>query len=326
MLISQSCGNKHCERKLHLRRLEFTLTTKCNSQCIYCQAEASPLGNEAMNIEDAHNYLVEAASVSNLESFMVFGGEPMLFPNRAISACKKAHQLRIPRIEMLTNGVWGKNRRRALELASGLKRAGLNALGISVDAFHLQFIPLEYPRNAALASVQVGIEQVTWNVAVLESLNGKNKYDRKTSEILESLKPVEIEAHIHRVIPVGRAIRNLRKYLKHESLQGPCSGDPILENALTSPESVTIEPSGEVDICWNLAIGNAKKKSLGRIIQEYQWQESPIIRTLVEEGPTGLIKDAGKRGFRFQEAHYINKCHLCIEVRKAINPPSSASP
>jgi len=279
-----------------------------------------------MNIEDAHNYLVEAASVSNLESFMVFGGEPMLFPNRAISACKKAHQLGIPRIEMLTNGVWGKNRRRALELASRLKRSGLNALGISVDAFHLQFIPLEYPRNAALASVQAGIEQVTWNVAVLESLNGKNRYDRKTSEILESLKPMEIEAHIHRVIPVGRATRNLRKYLKQEPLQGPCSGDPILENALTSSESVTIEPSGEVDICWNLAIGNAKKKPLGKIIQEYQWQESPIIRTLVEEGPTGLIKDAEKRGFRFQEAHYINKCHLCIEVRKVINPPSSAYP
>jgi len=279
-----------------------------------------------MNVEDAHNYLVEATSVSKLESFMVFGGEPMLFPDRAIAAFEKAHQLGIPGIDMLTNGVWGKNLRRARELASGLKTSGLSDLGISVDAFHLQFIPLEYPRNAALASVEAGIERVTWNVAVVESLKGQNKYDRKTAKILKSLEPVRIEAHVHQVIPVGRAIRNLRKYLKQESLQGPCTGDPILENALRSPESITIEPSGEVDICWNLAIGNAKKKPLGRIIREYQWRESPIIRTLVEEGPTGLVKDARKRGFRFQETRYINKCHLCVELRKVINPPSLAYP
>ena len=250
----------------------------------------------------------------------------MIFPERSIAAFEKAHQLEIPRIEMLTNGVWAKSRRRAQELTSKLKRSGLNHLGISVDAFHLEFTPLEYPRNAALASVQAGIEQVTWNVAVVESLQAKNKYDSKTSQILESLEPVGIEAHVHKVLPVGRAIRSLRKYFKRKSLQGPCSGDPILETALKSPETITIEPSGEVDICWSLAIGNAKKTPLSTIIQEYQWRESPIIRTLVEEGPTGLIDDAGKRGFQFKEPLYVNKCHLCIEVRKASGSPSLASP
>jgi len=305
--------------ELNIKRLEFTLTTKCNSQCIYCQAEASPLKKEIMDVEDAHNYLTETCRVSKLESFMVFGGEPMLFPSRTLSILDRASKLNIPKIEMLTNGIWGKNPRRAQNLALGLKRSGLNDLGVSVDAFHLQFIPLEYPRNAALASVRAGIEQVNWNVAVVESLNSKNKYDRKTARILKSLKPVGIEAHVHRVIPVGRAITNLKQYIKKESLHGPCTSDPILENTLTNPECITIEPSGRVDICWNLTIGNAREKPLSQIIYEYNWRENPIIRTLVEEGPMTLVRKAAGGKFRLQEDQYLNKCHLCIEIRKTIN-------
>jgi molybdenum cofactor biosynthesis enzyme MoaA len=304
---------------MNLQRLEFTLTTRCNSQCIYCQADASPLRNEAMDVKDAHNYLTEAVAVSNLESFMLFGGEPMLYPDRAIAIFKKAYQLKIPRIDMLTNGIWGKDKEKAEILAKKLKTAGLNRLGISVDAFHQQYIPLEYPRNAAQASLRAGIEQVAWNVAVIESINGTNEYDKKTGQILRTLESVGIEAHIHKIIPVGRAIQNLRQYFQPTPLDGPCQSDPILENVLTDPESICIEPSGEVDICWNLAIGNAKEKPLSRIIGEYDWRKNPTVKILVEEGPMGLLKSTEKRLYRFQKDEYINKCHVCIEIRKTLN-------
>jgi MoaA/NifB/PqqE/SkfB family radical SAM enzyme len=278
-----------------------------------------------MSLEDVYNYLDEAVSVSNLESFMVFGGEPMLFPDRAIGAFSKAHKHGIPKIAMLTNGIWGKNQAIAEELACRMKKSGLRFLRISVDAFHLQFIPLEYPKRAALASIQAGIADVAWNVAVVESLSDKNEYDRKTAEILKSLETMGIETHVHKVLPVGRAARNLRQYFKRESLQGPCTGDSIIKNALTSPEDIGIEPSGEVSICWNLSIGNAKQKPLNQIMRDYEWKRNPITRTLVEEGPIGLVKDARRKGFRFRNAQYVNKCHLCIELRRILESPEVAS-
>jgi MoaA/NifB/PqqE/SkfB family radical SAM enzyme len=305
---------------LNMRRLELTLTTKCNSQCVYCQADASPLKAEVMSLEDINNYLDEAGSLSNLESFMVFGGEPMLFPEQAINAFERAHKQRIPKIEMLTNGFWGKDEQKARELAFRMEKSGLNTLGISVDAFHEQFIPLEYLQTVALASIHAGIADVAWNVAVVESVSGKNKYDRKTARLLKLLEPVGIETHVHKVLPVGRAARNLRRYLKREPLSGPCVGDPILENSLISPKCVTMEPSGEVDICWNLTIGNAKQKPLSQIIRDYEWKRNPIIRTLIEEGPIGLVKDAKRRGFQFRNAQHVNKCNLCIEVRRILGP------
>jgi hypothetical protein len=271
-----------------------------------------------MTIREAEEYLTEAVSVLNLESFLVFGGEPMLYADRAIAAFKRANQLGIPKIEMLTNGVWGKNKEQAEKLASKMKTAGLNILGVSVDAFHLQYIPLEWPRNAALASVKAGIDKVSWNVAVLESVDAANEYDRKTKDILKTLEPAGIEAHMHKVGLFGRATKELSHYFQPTSLDGPCEGEPILDSFLKNPECITIEPSGEVDVCWNLSVGNAKEKSLSQIIGEYDWRRHSMIKTLVEEGPMGLVKIAEKRGRRFQKDRFVNKCHLCIGIREVL--------
>jgi MoaA/NifB/PqqE/SkfB family radical SAM enzyme len=304
---------------MNLRRLEFTLTTKCNSHCIHCQADASPFKNDVMNVKDAYGYLEQATAVSNLESFMVFGGEPMLYPEHAIAIFEKATQLGIPKIEMITNGVWGRDKEKARRWAERLKEAGLNDVNVSVDAFHAQHIPVEYPRNAAVSLLNIGIENVKWNIAVVESIDAENKYDKKTRRILEKLEPAGIAASFVKIIPVGRAVENLHEFFRREPLQGPCTSDPILGNPLKNPESICIEPSGEVDVCWHLPIGNAKETSLSRIISEYDWLKFPIMKTLVEDGPMGLLKLCEARDFEFQESCYINKCHPCVEIRKTLN-------
>jgi sulfatase maturation enzyme AslB (radical SAM superfamily) len=275
-----------------------------------------------MEVKDAHEYLTEATSVSNLESFLLFGGEPMLYPASAVAIFKKAEELKIPKIGMLTNGFWGKNRREAEKLAKKLKVAGLNTLGISIDAFHLAHIPLQYARNAGQASVKAGIEQVTWNVAVLESIDGTNHYDMLTKHLLKELEPDRIEPHIHQVVAVGRAVHNIPQYFKHSPLDGPCQGEEPIGNVLTDPKSICIEPSGSVDICWHLSVGNAKKKPLRRILEGYDWQQDETTRTLVKEGPMGLLKVFGTNNLQFDRNKYINKCHLCIEIRKALNQDS----
>jgi organic radical activating enzyme len=305
---------------MDLRRLEFTLTTRCNSQCAYCQASAGPRLNEVIDVRDALTYLDEAKKAANLESFLVFGGEPMLYPARTIATFKKAQQMKIPVIEMLTNGTWGRNKKRAETLAKKLKDAGLNSLGISVDAFHLEYIPLEYPRNAAQASLKAGIEKVVWNVAVLQSLSAENSYDKTTAHILKELEPVGIEAHVHKVAAAGRALEMIPQYFQKTPLEGPCEGETPMENTLMNPQSLTIEPSGSVEVCWHLSIGNAKETPLSQIISEYDWQKNPTIKLLVEQGPMGLLNEAKPLVGLFNKDLYVNKCHLCVEIRKSLSP------
>jgi MoaA/NifB/PqqE/SkfB family radical SAM enzyme len=271
-----------------------------------------------MHVKDAYDYLAQATAVSALESFMVFGGEPMLYPEQAIMVFEKAKRLEIPKIEMITNGVWGRDKERARRWSERLKAAGLNEANVSVDAFHAQRIPIEYPRNAAMSLLNAGIENVKWNIAVVESIDAENKYDKKTKQILQGLEPAGISASFVKIIPAGRAADNLREFFKREPLQGPCTTDPILGNSLKNPESICIEPSGEVDVCWHLSIGNAKEAPLSRIMSEYEWHKFPVTKTLVEDGPIGLLKLEEAHDFEFQEDCYINKCHLCMQIRKSL--------
>jgi len=284
------------------------------------------LKNEVMNVAEAFNYLTEATAVSDIESFMVFGGEPMLYPERAIAIFQKAHQLGIPDIDMITNGVWGKNKETAEKYAARLKAAGLNNVDISVDAFHLPYIPLKYPQNTALVLLKAGIKNVKWNVAVIESIDAKNEHDKKTKEILKELEIRGVGTRILKIMPVGRAAQNLRQFFQHEPLHGPCEGNPILETNLKNPESICIEPSGAANICWNLSIGNAKQRPLSQLISQYDWHQNPTIKTLVEEGPTELLKLPQARDHKLEETYYINKCHLCIETRKTNAPKNVSTP
>lgn len=246
----------------------------------------------------------------------------MLYPERAVAIFRKAHLLGIPQISTITNGFWGRNKENAEKLATELKEAGLNKVNMSVDSFHLRYMPLEWPKNAAMALLKAGIENVKWNVSVIESIDAENQYDKETRELLKKLEPVGISANVVKIAPMGRAVKNLREFFHPTSLDGPCEGEPIpgeYSSTLTNPETICIEPSGSVDICTHLSIGNAKQTPLSKIINEYNWQQNPIIKTLVEKGPKGLLNFPETSGYKFQENQYLNKCHLCTEIRKTLD-------
>jgi MoaA/NifB/PqqE/SkfB family radical SAM enzyme len=120
---------------------------------MHCQGEHSPEREGIMEVEDGLAYLEETASVAKLESFMIFGGESMLYPERTMRLFHKANALGIPVIEVITDGFWRRDKNRAKKLAIQLKEAGVTYVSVSVDAFHSSYIPLEWPSNAALASL-----------------------------------------------------------------------------------------------------------------------------------------------------------------------------
>ena len=266
-----------------------------------------------MEVEDGLRYLEETVAVTRLDSFMIFGGESMLYAERTIRLFRKANELRIPEIELITNGFWGRDLKTARKLATELKEAGVTDVLISVDAFHLPHIPLDGPRNAAMASVDAGIKRVRWNIAVLESIDAQNKYDRGTREIAKILEPLDIEMSFNEIWPQGRARTNLKRFFPRKSLEGDC---PDEKNTLVGPTCINMDPAGWASICWYMAIGNAKRTSLSRILTGYRWEKHPVTRTLVEKGPIGLIDLPECKGFKLQEKEYIDKCHICCELRR----------
>lgn len=80
------------------------------------------------------------------------------------------------------------------------------------------------------------------------------------------------------------------------------------------PAAVLIDPSGFVDGCFGVPLGNLYKASMIDIFKSYFDDPNPIIRLLHEKGALGLKQLAVERGFRPNNAYY-DECHLCHMAR-----------
>jgi len=196
--------------------------------------------------------------------------------------------------------------------ARQLKEAGVNEVLVSVDGFHHPYIPLEWPKKAASACLQAGVDTVKWNISVLEDIDADNRYDRKTKQILDSLSGLGIEASFNDVWPRGRAAKNLRRYFTRKPLERSC---PNRAN-LVSPSEIGLGPGGRLSICWGMSIGNAKTTSVSDLLEDYDYRKHRVINALVECGPMGLLDLPEAWGFQVQGERYLDGCELCIELRR----------
>jgi hypothetical protein len=93
---------------------------------------------------------------------------------------------------------------------------------------------------------------------------------------------------------------------------------------LTDPGRLHLDPLGNLHLCQGVVMGNLFEKPLRQIVQEYNPNTHPIVGPLVEGGVAQLAK---LTTLDHQEG-YVDACHLCFTVRKALRPqfPSILGP
>lgn len=79
------------------------LTAQCNEACTHCYAEASPVREEALSNEALSALLADAKTLG-FEMVQLTGGDPLIAPG-FLHALRTAHALKIPAIEIFTNGL-----------------------------------------------------------------------------------------------------------------------------------------------------------------------------------------------------------------------------
>ena len=107
---------------------------------------------------------------------MVFGGEPLLYPEDVCKIFKAGMKAMIPQREMITNGYFSKDRKRIDEVATMLADSGVMYIMLSVDAFHQETIPLEPVMYFAECAMKSGI-RIRLQPAWLVSAENKNPYN-----------------------------------------------------------------------------------------------------------------------------------------------------
>jgi len=154
--------------------LRISVTDRCNFRCLYCMpAEGLPWlpKAEILSYEEIAEVVSQLAPLG-LRRLRITGGEPTIRPNleeliRLLRALPE-----IEDIALSTNGA------RLLELAHGLRAAGLDRINMSADSLRPDRIAKIARRNlgfdpvtSALAAERAGIAPIKINVVVMRSIN-----------------------------------------------------------------------------------------------------------------------------------------------------------
>ena len=246
----------------NLNKVEFVLTYACTGRCKHCSEGEHTECNERIDPILAAEAVQKIASEYDIQTVMVFGGEPLLHTEAVYAIINAAARLNISRRQVITNGYFSNNEEKIREVAENLAKCGVNDLLLSVDAFHQETIPLDTVKLFAREANRCGIPmrlQPAW----LKNPADDNPYNRKTREILDSFSDMCIpigEGNI--VFPEGNALKYLAEYFTEDLPKNPYVEDPC------DLRCVSVSPNGDV-------LGeNLYRRDIIEIIKNYAPRES----------------------------------------------------
>ena len=286
-----------------LFRVGLLLTERCDVACRHCWFSSSPDRKASMTLEQAKRYVDEA--VANGARWVSFtGGEPFLVYGllRSLTAYASSRGLFN---EAVTNCNWATSRKKALELLSPLRDAGLETLNMSVDDFHQEMIPLERVRNCYEAAKRLELKPV---LMIAVKKGGVITAD-SIREILEdpsiqvlggervpNPSALAMETHF---APVGRGEKTSKHDLRYTHVESePCR--QLLTDIGVRPNGDVMPCCGPLGAQGDAVIGNLEEESLREVLEK-AWL-NPRLRETYEAGPCRL------------DGSYVSRCHMCVEA------------
>lgn len=210
----------------NLEKIEFVITDACTGKCKHCSEGDHKLSGESIDPAIAADSVRRICEKYAIKTVMVFGGEPLLYPQTVYKIISTAKELDIPRRQVITNGYFSKSEEKIREVAKTLYASGVNDLLLSVDAFHQETIPLPVVKKFAREAKNCGIP-IRLQPAWLISASDGNSYNLKTREILAEFSYMSIPVGDGNVIfPEGNAKRYLYEYFADNVPENPYNEDP----------------------------------------------------------------------------------------------------
>lgn len=245
-----------------LNRIEFMMTLACTGKCKHCSEGTHDSKGAFLQSDAAVDLVRKVAGKYQIASLMVFGGEPLLRWESVCAIFAAAQQVGIPQRQLITNGYFTKDPSQRSLAARKIVQSGVNAILLSVDAFHQETIPLEAVQSFAREMLAEGIWLRT-HPAWLVSSTADNPYNHQTREILKQFEEMGIAASEgNTIFPEGNALIYLKEYFD----QNPVVRNPYQEDP-REIRSICVDPEG------NVLGENIYRKDILDILSEYSPEE-----------------------------------------------------
>jgi len=279
----------------------------CNISCRHCAPECGPAVRHPWDVPLLERCITEAARIPNLRKNIHFaGGEPFLYFPQMLALARHAHPLGFTS-SIVTNGFWGVNQPRAAAMLESLIAHGLRRVELSVDHFHLEFLPAETIRQALAVLKRTGLF-----ICMRVVTTRKHQID-ETLRLFTPDDLDQVEVNASGLIPTGRAIREVdhdEYYVSPEGALGACA------NFL----NLTIRPDGNVGPCCagaentpSLSLGNVHASPLDRIAQNAE--HNSFLNQVLQQGPSSFFDRVRQAGLGHKiRNEYTSICQACSEL------------
>jgi pyruvate-formate lyase-activating enzyme len=241
-----------------LNKIEFVVSYACTGRCKHCSQGEHDSCGERIDAQISADAVHKIASEYDIKTVMVFGGEPLLYPDTVYAIMSAANEIDIPFRQVITNGYFSNNTDKIREVAERLAAYGVNDLLLSVDALHQETIPLYIVKQFAAEAKRCAIP-IRLQPAWLVSREDDNPYNRRTMEILGNFADLELPVGEGNIIfPEGNAPKYLAEYFTDTIPENPYVEDPC------DVHCASFSPNGDV------LGGNVYESSIAEIMKNYK--------------------------------------------------------
>lgn len=299
----------------NIKRIEFTVTYACNSRCRHCLTVHRDR-EKKIDASRAAELVTDMAAALDIQSVMTFGGEPLLHLEAVKAIHQAALQAGIPHRQLITNGgIWAQEAD-VDQQAAALLSSGINEVLLSVDTFHMEFIPLTRQHAFAKALKDRGFGGLRLNPVWVLEREDNNIFNMETEECLKIFEDLSLPAgEGNRIIPEGNAKKYLKRFYKRGNFDEAFQcGDMPYTQRLDSPEVISVEPGGEVAVC-GFSIGNIYEKDIMAILEGYDPYKNPMMAALLDGGLLSLQRYAREQGLEASLSDCYTPCEFCRKVQ-----------
>lgn len=289
-----------------MRRVVVAPHMRCNASCRHCCVASHPRDTRYLEDTDVRRIVEEASDSSDIEVISFTGGEALLRWDFMLSLIATAYAAG-KKTTIVSNGFWGVTESLAEQRLQALRDAGLTLLTLSVDAFHMPYIPLARIKNILKARCSVPSPQIDLNMCESRT--------HKAADIIEELGELAKDLRIGRfsVTPVGSAASMPEDEIEYRATS--------TDNLRCPGQTLLFSGDDNVYPCCSTGVMNSAL-SLGRASQlsvseaRRRVEHNLVFYILTHEGMSWFVERFKELGIpEYQDAFpVVDPCHLCCRI------------
>ena len=284
---------------------------ECTAACRHCLYACSPERAGGYMSEQVMHEVCGILNDCGCRSVHIGGGEPFLNFDGLLKLLRIANQygIRIDYIE--TNASWVGDEALVKRRLKELRAAGADTFCISVDPYHVEYVPLSKPLRLAKICAEYDFNYFLWQerfLSVMQNLDREIPFSRAALEKIIGKNYVYDIARAYGLHMGGRAINIEHEYILPKQIvltKTPCSGLLSGNHFHVDMYNRFIPPG-----CTGIAI-ELKDAAYGLPPGKY-----PVFEALLNRGISGLYEYAIAKNYIPDENGYTSACAMCFHIRK----------